>query len=86
MRRIAKALLLACVIGCSSNAPPPKPMLPITRVPSALRRSAMAAQPGVRFHTAFRLPNGGYELRGNDLQGKVHEIVLSADGSVLKAS
>jgi hypothetical protein len=75
---------LLLTTGClEQNKPAAKPLVPLTRVPAIVRREAMAKNPGVRYHTAWQLPNGGYQLRGNDAKGKSHDIELTADGSIL---
>jgi hypothetical protein len=86
MRRwVLLGLLLTT--GClEQNKPSSKPMLPLTRVPAIVRRQAMARLPGVRYHTAWQLPNGGYQLRGNDPKGVSHDVELTADGSVLSSN
>jgi hypothetical protein len=85
MRQLWAALILAAAVGCGQvDQPSDRPMLPITRVPTTVRRSAIAKKPGVRFHTAWKLPNGSWQLRGNDLKGVAHEIRLSADGVLLQ--
>lgn len=85
MRRMWACVLLAGLAGCGDvDKPSPRPMLPITQVPTSIRRAAMAKQPGVRFHTAWKLPNGGWHLRGNDLKGVAREIKLSSDGFLLQ--
>lgn len=85
MRRLLVAGLMAMTLGCGEvDQPSQKPMLPITRVPTAIRRAAMAKQPGVRYHTAWKLPNGSWQLKGNDLKGVSHQIQLSSQGVVLQ--
>lgn len=77
---IAALLLVGCL---DENKPATKPLLPLTQVPANVRRQAMARLPGVRFHTAWRLPNGGYQLRGNDPKGVSHDVEVNSDGAVL---
>jgi hypothetical protein len=78
---------LLLTTGClEQNKPAAKPLVPITRVPAVVRRQAMVQLPGVKYHTAWMLPNGGYQLRGNDTKGTAHDIELTADGSVIKVN
>ena len=73
--------------GClEQNKPAAKPLVPLTRVPAIVQQQARARLPGVRYHTAWKLPNGGYQMRGNDPKGVSHDVELTADGSVLKSN
>ena len=75
---------LLLTTGClEQNKPTSKPMIPLTRVPAIVRRQAMARLPTVRYHTAWKLSHGGYQLRGNDPKGVSHDVELTEDGSIL---
>ncbi len=75
---------LLLITGClEQNKPASKPMIPLTRVPAVVRRQAMAQLPTVRYHTAWQLPHGGYQLRGRDPKGVSHDVELTVDGSIL---
>ncbi len=72
--------------GClEQDKPATKPLIPLTRVPAVVRQQAMARYPGVKYHTAWRLPNGGYQLQGRDAKGKKYDIELTVDGSIISA-
>jgi hypothetical protein len=58
-------------------------MIPVTQVPKAVRSAAHFQNPGIRFHTAWVMPNGSYRLRGLDPQGATVDLVYSADGQRL---
>jgi hypothetical protein len=83
MRRwlLLGALLAA---GClDENRPAARPMVPLTRVPAVVHQQALARLPGVRYHTAWKMPDGGYQMRGKDAKGISHDVELTADGNIL---
>lgn len=78
---LAAAMLLA--VGCTANRTADKTILPLTRVPTAVRNAAYGQLPGIRFHTAYRLPNGDYQLRGLDAKGANADFLFTPDGQLL---
>ena len=77
-------LLTLCILlslGCGEKLPPKK-ALELKEVPADILKVAREKLPGVTFDSAYREPNGSYELRGRDRTGKVREIDIRPDGSV----
>ena len=83
MRRWAIIGLLLTTGCLEQNKPTTRPMIPLTRVPAIVQYQARARLPGVRYHTAWKLPNGGFQMRGNDAKGISHDVELTSDGSIL---
>lgn len=79
------ALLAILAAGCSANRTNDKTMLPITRVPRAVHSAAYTQAPGIRFHTAFRLANGDYIMRGLDAKNVNVDVLFTPDGQLLTA-
>ena len=84
MRRLCVVCLL--LVGCGGSNNSPLPMVAMTDVPSAVKRAATGRRPDIRFHTAFRTPEGGYQLRGKDSRGKTIAVDLTSDGTVLQTA
>lgn len=79
-------VLLACVlsvvlIGCGSKTPQ-KTTIDLNDVPPSILKIAKEKLPGVTFTSAYKEPNGSYELRGKEKSGKVREIDIRPDGVV----
>lgn len=85
MRATLAALLLGLAAtlptGCGDRAAR-KTKLELTDVPPEIQRVAKEKLPGVTFDSAYKEPNGSYELRGKDRTGKVREIDIKPDGTV----
>lgn len=83
MRRLLVALVLAA--GCTpvQNANV-LPMVAITEVPMVARNAAAAQRPDVRFHTAFKSPDGNFQLRGKDRRGRTIACDVTPAGNVLR--
>ena len=72
------ALALA---GCGEKKAQKTPM-ELKDVPPEIMKVAKEKLPGVTFDSAWREPNGSYEVRGKDKSGKVREIDIKPDGTV----
>lgn len=85
MRATVAAVLLGLsafvLTGCGEK-PPPKTAMELKDVPPEIMKVAKEKLPGVKFDTAYKEPNGSYELRGKDRTGKVREIDIKPDGTV----
>ena len=51
-------------------------------VPPDIMKVAKEKLPGVTFDSAYKEPNGSYEVRGKDKTGKIREIDIKPDGTV----
>lgn len=85
MRATVTALLLglSAVVstGCGEK-PPQKTPMELKDVPPDIMKVAREKLPGVAFDSAYREPNGSYEVRGKDKTGKIREIDIKPDGTV----
>ena len=85
MRATVTALFLglsaAALTGCGER-PPAKTTMELKDVPPEVMKVAKEKLPGVTFDSAWKEPNGSYELRGKDKTGKIREIDITPDGTV----
>lgn len=80
-----RALFLSAFLVLAGCGGKPKPeLIPLEKVPEAIRTTAKETLPQVEFDQAIRRPDGGYEVRGKDASGKVRDVEFSADGKVIE--
>jgi hypothetical protein len=88
MRRahLGEAVLIFA-LGCGGTAPPEAdPIIPIDQVPPRVMEVARQELPGFTFDTVYKMKVEGkdaYEVRGKDKRGKVREVEVAPDGTVL---
>lgn len=78
-------LFLLLLIGCGGE-PKIEAKQPITleEVPANLMKIAHEKLPDVKFDRAWKQANGVYEINGKNKNGKVREIDLRPDGSIVE--
>lgn len=82
MLRLAAAAVLAVgLCGCGESKAD-RTTLDIKDVPPDIMKVAKENLPGVAFDTAWKKPNGNYEVRGKAKNGKIREIDIRPDGSI----
>lgn len=83
--QIGMVLLFAFVgaSGCGETALK-KTTLELKDVPPHVMSVAREKLPGVNFETAWQMTNGVYEVRGKAKNGKVREIDIKPDGTVVE--
>jgi hypothetical protein len=82
--KVGRVVLMAGLFtGCAADRTADSTMLPITRVPKAVHTAAYTQAPGIRFHTAFRLANGDYIMRGLDAKNANVDVRFTPDGQLL---
>jgi hypothetical protein len=85
MRATVTALLLGMsaifLTGCGEK-PQQKTTMELKDVPPEIMKVAKEKLPRVTFDSAYKEPNGSYELRGKEKSGKVREIDIKPDGTV----
>jgi hypothetical protein len=73
------------LVGCAPQTKTDqRAMIPLTRLPQQVRASAYFKVPGVRYHTAWVLSDGNYQVRGRDADGRTTDIDFAADGTILR--
>lgn len=85
MRATLFGLMLAAsaltLTGCGESKEQ-KTTIEIKDVPPDIMKVAKEKLPDVTFDTAWKKPNGNYEVRGKAKNGKVREIDIRPDGTV----
>ena len=81
--RLAVPMLVAVALGCGGTGPR-NVAVSLDQVPPAMLDRARQELPDVKFDSAWRLPNGNYELRGKNQRGKIREVEFSALGDVVE--
>ena len=85
MRMIVTALLVGLssltLTGCGEKKGQKTPM-ELKDVPPEIMKVAKEKLPGVTFDSAWREPNGSFEVHGKTKTGKVREIDIAPDGTV----
>ena len=94
LRRLAAALVAATlfVVGCEHDQPPDtvRQVVGIAEVPEGVLAAAKTALPDVKFEDAWKNVNRStkalhsYEVRGRNPRGKIREVRVSTDGTVLE--
>lgn len=85
MRRWVFILAGLFMAGCGPQTKTDqRAMIPLTRLPQPVRSAAYFKVPGVRYHTAWILGDGNYQVRGKDAEGKTTDIDFAADGTILR--
>ena len=74
-------LAIFCV-GCSDK--PKGENVPLEKVPEPVMKVAKEQLPDVKFEQAWKAPNGNYEVRGKSQNGKVRDIQVKPDGTVVE--
>jgi hypothetical protein len=84
-RLVAVCLCIAC--GCSKGEKPKSPeILSLDQVPEAVMKAANEKLPDVKFDSAWKAVERGqevYEVRGKTSIGKVFEVEVTPDGTVV---
>ena len=85
MRATVTAIIIGlsalALTGCGEKKAQKTPM-ELKDVPPEIMKVAKEKLPGVTFDSAWKEPNGSYEVRGKDKSGKVREIDIKPDGTV----
>lgn len=83
MRRLLAGLVLAGAVGCG-GAEAGRTPVPLAEVPANVMGVAKEKLPGVTFDRAWKKTDGSFEVAGKDKAGKIREIDLKADGTVIE--
>ena len=82
MRAILTAAVLAAALGC--GAAQSRDVIQLSDVPENVMTVAKEKLPGVKFEKAWKKKDGTFEVSGKDKTGKVREIDVKADGTVIE--
>lgn len=80
------AMLLLVLVGCG-DAPIPGSGITVMKledVPPELVKAAQEKLPGVTFDTAWRKASGTYEIRGKQKNGKIREVDIEPNGTIVE--
>ena len=83
MRSIVMVLALLFVVGCGERTPKGE-NVELDKVPEPVMKAAKEKLPGVAFEQAWKTPNGNFEVRGKAKNGKVRDIQVKPDGTVVE--
>ena len=82
VKMLALTLTLLFVVGCESK--PKGENVELDKVPEPVMKVAKEKLPDVKFEQAWKTPNGNYEVRGKGKNGKVRDIQVKPDGTVVE--
>ena len=74
--------LAVAYFGCGGSEAG-RVVVPFDQLPPPLLKAAKDKLPDVNFTEVWRKPNGVYEIRGKNKQGKVREVEVNAKGEVV---
>jgi hypothetical protein len=74
--------LAAAYVGCGRSEAG-RVVMPFDQLPPPLLKVAKDKLPDVTFNEVWRKPNGVYEIRGKNKQGKVREVEVNAKGEIV---
>ena len=77
------ALTLLFVVGCGESKPKGE-NVELDKVPEPVMKVAKEKLPDVKFEQAWKTPDGNYEVRGKGQNGKVRDIQVKPDGTVVE--
>lgn len=90
MRRIVRlgswAMILPAMValaGCGSK-PAAAPPVAIEDLPPAVVQTAKKRFPSATFTEVFRKPDGTLEIRGRERAGKIRELLIRPDGTIIE--
>ena len=83
MRSFVMMLALLFVVGCGEKTPKGE-NVELDKVPEPVMKAAKEKLPDVKFDQAWKTPNGNYEVRGKAKNGKVRDIQVKPDGTVVE--
>jgi len=82
-------MMTACVLflalalaGCGGSEKAED--VPLDKVPEPVMKVAKENLPDVEFNQAWKTRNGNYEVRGKNKAGKVRDIQVKPDGTVVE--
>jgi hypothetical protein len=83
MLRILAALVLVVAIGCQEEQKGGE-NVPLDQVPVPVMETAKKELPDIQFNQAWKTPNGNYEVRGKNKNGKTRDVQVKPTGEVVE--
>lgn len=83
MRTVLAGLALAAAVGCGGGEAN-RVVIELSEVPANVMDVAKKELPGVTFDKAWKKKDGSFEVSGKDKKGKIREIDVKADGTVIE--
>jgi hypothetical protein len=83
-------LLISCLFllaGCGTPPAPESPWMSTADIPAASLAAAQKQLPQVKFDTARKITVKGedaFEIRGKQPNGKVREVEVASDGTIIE--
>lgn len=84
MQKFIVSAALAFTLGCASEKAETKVTIPLDQVPENVMKVAKKELPDVKFDMAMKKQNGDFEVRGKDKNGKIREIDVKPDGTIVE--
>jgi hypothetical protein len=81
MRLILPVLFLVIATGCGDSK---SEAVSLDNLPEPVVKSAKENLPGIVFERAWKTSKGNYEVRGRTKNGKVRDIQVGPDGTVVE--
>jgi hypothetical protein len=81
----AALLLAACLTSCGRKPAPHTTPVDLNEVPAVVIELAEKEFPGSKISNAAQQPDGNFQLYGRINGGKLHLIVISPSGEVIKS-
>jgi hypothetical protein len=77
-------LVIACLLLCVGCGESHEVSVPLGQVPEPVMKSAKEKLPGVEFEQAWKTHSGNYEVRGKMKNGKIRDVQVKPDGTVVE--
>ncbi len=84
MRRFLVALLLVVALGCQPEQKKGGDNVPLDQVPDPVMKTAKKELPDVEFEQAWKTPDGNYEVRGKQKNGKIRDVQVKPTGETVE--
>lgn len=80
------AIFSLALFGCGEAPMPGRgiTVMKLEDVPPELVKAAQEKLPGVTFDTAWRKASGTYEIRGKQKNGKIREVDIEPNGTIVE--
>jgi len=84
LRRMLTISALLVLVGCGEKKIEKKEPITLDQVPANVLKVAKEKLPDVKFERAQKMANGDFEVIGKHKSGKIREIEIKPDGTVVE--